>query len=103
MDIVLVVLISIILLMVFIIMGYALVVQFVTKARRYAVTLKGNQGAFVALCTQKRWDRWTFEDVKLMPTNPGGAVVQADKFKLYVPKRNILYYQEIMEVANVGQ
>lgn len=69
------------------------------KARRYAVTLKNNEGAFIGLCTRKRWDRWTFVDIKIVPTNPGGAVNQAAPGELYVPYRNILYYQEIANVA----
>ena len=71
------------------------------RARRYAVTLKHNEGSFVALCTRRHWDRWTFEDVRITPTNPGGPVVQAAPGQLYVPYRNILYYQEIVETANV--
>jgi hypothetical protein len=103
MNVVLVVLISLILVMVVSIMGYALVGQYVTRARRYAVTLKNNEGAFIALCTQKRWGRWTFEDVKITPSNPGGEYRAAAPGKLYVPTANILYYQEISEVANVSQ
>lgn len=102
MDIVLIVLMSLILIMVFSILGYALVGQFVTKARRYAITLKNNEGAFIALCTQKRWGRWTFEDVKITPTNPGGEHRAAAPGRLYVPTANILYYQEITEVAHVS-
>jgi hypothetical protein len=75
----------------------------IKKARRYAITLKNNEGAFVALCTKKRWDRWTFVDVKLQPTNPGGVVMQAAPGQLFVPYRNILYYQEIQETANVTE
>lgn len=75
------------------------VLQRVTKAQRYAVTLRNNEGAFIALCTEKRWDRWVFEDVRITPSNPGGAVVQAAPGKLYVPKSNILYYQEMANVA----
>jgi len=74
----------------------------VTKAVRYAVTLRNNEGAFVALCTQKRWDHWTFVDVKITPTNPGGAYAAAAPGELYVPRRNILYYQQIVETANVA-
>jgi len=74
--------------------------MFVTKARRFAVTLKQNEGAFVALRTEKRWDRWVFEDVKILPNNPGGPVVAAAPGRLHVPRRNILYYQEIQETAN---
>jgi hypothetical protein len=73
------------------------------KAVRYAVTLKHNEGAFVALCTKKRWDRWTFEDVKIVPTNPGAPVVAAAPGSLHVPHRNILYYQEIQETANATE
>jgi hypothetical protein len=102
MNVLLVVLISIILLMVFSIMTYALVAQFVTRARRYAVTLKNNEGAFIALCIQKRWGRWTFEDVKITPLNPGGEHRAAAPGKLYVPTSNILYYQEITEVRGVS-
>lgn len=69
------------------------------KAHRYAVTLKHNEGAFIALCTRKRWNYWTFTDVKITPTNPGGAVQQAAPGDLHVPYRNILYYQEIANVA----
>jgi hypothetical protein len=69
------------------------------KAVRYAVTLKNNEGAFVALCVKKRWDYWTFVDIKLLPTNPGGAVSQAAPGELHVPYRNMLYYQEIANVA----
>jgi hypothetical protein len=103
MNVVLIVLMSLILIMVVSIMTYALVGQFVTRARRYAVTLKNNEGAFLALCTQKRWGRWTFEDVKITPNNPGGEYRAAAPGKLYVPTSNILYYQEISEVANVSQ
>lgn len=103
MNVVLVVLLSVILLMVFSILSYALVQQYVTKARRYAVTLRNNEGAFLALCTQKRWGRWTFEDVKITPTNPGGEYRAMAPGKLHVPTANILYYQEITEVANVSQ
>jgi hypothetical protein len=80
-----------------------LVAYRITKAHRYAVTLKHNEGAFIALCTRKRWDRWTFEDVRITPTNPGGAVVQAAPGSLHVPYRNILYYQEIQETTNVDE
>lgn len=103
MNVVLVVLMSLILLMVAGTVGYALVGEFVTKARRYAITLKNNEGAFIALCTQKRWGRWTFEDVKITPTNPGGEYRAAASGKLHVPTANILYYQEISEVRNVSQ
>lgn len=103
MDIVLIVLMALILIMVVGILTYCLVGQFVMRARRYAVTLKNNEGAFIALCTQKRWGRWTFEDVKITPTNPGGEYRAAAPGKLYVPTANILYYQEISEVANVSQ
>jgi hypothetical protein len=72
----------------------------VKKAKRYAVTLKNNEGAFVALCVKKRWDRWTFVDVRLQPSQPGGPVMQAAPGQLFVPYRNILYYQEIQETAN---
>jgi hypothetical protein len=37
--------------------------------------------------------------VKVLPTNPGAAVVQAAPGDLHVPNRNILYYQEIANVA----
>lgn len=97
------VMISVIFIMVSGIMVYSLVQQYVSKARRYAITLKNNEGAFIALCTQKRWGRWTFEDVKITPTNPGGAYRQAAPGRLHVPTANILYYQEITEVANVSQ
>lgn len=102
-NVVLVVLISLILVMVLSILTYCLVGQYVTKARRYAITLKNKEGAFVALCTQKRWGRWTFEDVRITPTNPGGEYRAAASGKLHVPTANILYYQEISEVANVSQ
>lgn len=69
------------------------------KARRYAVTLKNNEGAFIGLCVKRRWDYWTFVDVKIVPTNPGAAVAQAAPGELYVPYRNMLYYQEIANVA----
>lgn len=75
----------------------------VRKAQRYAITLVNNEGSFVALCTERRWDRWVFEDVRLTPSNPGGPVQHAAPGKLYVPKRNILYYQEIQEIANVAE
>lgn len=103
MNIVLIVLMALIFIMVVGITGYCLIGQFVTRARRYAITLKHNEGAFIALCTQKRWGRWTFEDVKITPTNPGGEYRAAAPGKLYVPTSNILYYQEISEVANVSQ
>lgn len=77
--------------------------QRVTKARRYAVTLRNNEGAFIALCTERRRDRWVFEDVKITPNNPGGEYRAAAPGKLYVPVANILYYQEISEVSNVSQ
>lgn len=75
----------------------------VKRAHRYAVTLKHNEGAFVALCTRKRWDRWTFEDVRITPTEPSGVIIQAAPGQLYVPYRNILYYQEIQETANATE
>lgn len=103
MNVVLVVLMSLILAMVLSIGTYCVIGEFVTRAHRYAVTLKNNEGAFIALCTQKRWGRWTFEDVKITPTNPGGEYRTAAPGKLYVPTANILYYQEITEVANVSQ
>jgi hypothetical protein len=73
------------------------------KVHRYAVTLKRNEGAFIALCTGKRWDYWTFEDIRITPTNPGAAVMQAAPGQLHVPYRNILYYQEIQETANADE
>lgn len=73
------------------------------KAVSYAVTLVRNEGAFIGLCTEKRRDYWTFVDVRVQPTNPGGAVVAAAPGELYVPYRNILYYQEIQETANVAE
>jgi hypothetical protein len=73
------------------------------RAKRFAVTLKNNEGAFIALCTKRRWDRWTFEDIKIMPTNPGTAPVSAAPGRLHVPYRNILYYQEIQETANATE
>lgn len=73
------------------------------KARRYAVTLKHNEGAFIALCVKKRWDRWTFEDVTITPKNPGGAYMAAAPGQLHIPYRNILYYQEIQETANATE
>lgn len=103
MNVVMIVLMALILLMVLGIGTYCVIGEFVTRARRYAVTLKNNEGAFIALCTQKRWGRWTFEDVKITPTNPGGEYRAAAPGKLYVPTANILYYQEITEVANVPQ
>jgi hypothetical protein len=77
--------------------------NFEKKAVRYAVTLVQNEGAFIGLCTKKRRDYWTFVDVRVQPTNPGGAVVQAAPGELHVPYRNILYYQEIQETANVAE
>lgn len=74
-----------------------------SKATRFAITLKQNEGSFIALRTERHWDRWTFEDVRITPTNPGAAVMQAAPGKLYVPYRNILYYQEIMETANADE
>lgn len=103
MDIVLVVMISLVFLFAVGLGGYAVLREFVTRAHRYAITLKNNEGAFIGLCTQKRWGRWTFEDVKITPLNPGGAHRAAAPGKLYVPTANILYYQEITEVANVSQ
>lgn len=103
MNVVLVVLMSLILLLFGSIVAYALGMEYVARAKRYAITLKNNEGAFIGLCTQKRWDRWTFEDVKITPVNPGGEYRAAAPGKLYVPKSNILYYQEITEVANVSQ
>lgn len=73
------------------------------RVRRYAVTLKNNEGAFVALCTKRRWDRWTFEDIKIVPASPGAPVVTAAPGSLHVPYRNILYYQEIQEAANATE
>lgn len=78
-------------------------VGFRAKAVRYAVTLKNNEGSFLALCIKKRLGRWTFVDVRLTPNNPGGAVLAAAPGELYVPYRNILYYQEIQENANVAE
>jgi hypothetical protein len=69
------------------------------KAVRYAVTLVRNEGAFIGLCIQKRWNTWTFVDVKIQPTNPGGAQIAAAPGELHVPSSNILYYQEITNVA----
>jgi hypothetical protein len=102
-NVVLVVMVSIIFLFVVSIAGYAVISEFVSRAKRYAVTLKNNEGAFIGLCTQKRWGRWTFEDVRITPLNPGGAYQAAAPGKLYVPTSNILYYQLITEVANVPQ
>lgn len=73
--------------------------QKVTKAVRIAVTLKHNEGAFVALRVEKYWDRWVFEDVKIIPAMPNQAVAEAAPGRLHVPKRNILYYQEIENAA----
>lgn len=103
MDVVLVVLMSLILLLFGTVVTYALVTEFVSRATRYAITLKNNEGAFIALCTRKRWKYWTFENVQITPTNPGGEYRAAAPGKLYVPTANILYYQEITEVANVSQ
>lgn len=72
------------------------------EAVRYAVTLKHGEGAFIGLCIGKRMDRWIFVDVQLVPSNPGGPVQQAAPGELFVPPRNILYYQEIQETANVA-
>lgn len=70
------------------------------KAQRYAVTLKHNEGAFIGLCVKRRSGTWTFVDVRIQPTNPGGPVVAAAPGELHVPYPNILYYQEIQETAN---
>lgn len=85
--------------------GAALFIRYrsVQKAVRYAVTLRNNDGAFIALCVKKRCDTWTFEDVRIAPMNPGGPYVPAAPGPLHVPTRNILYYQEITEVANATQ
>lgn len=71
----------------------------VRKARRLVITLKQNEGAFIGLRVEKHWNRWVFEDVSLVPTNPGARVDQAAPGRLHVPTRNILYYQEIANVA----
>lgn len=68
------------------------------KAVQYAVTLKQNQGAFIGLCIEKRRDTWTFVDVRVQPVNHGGPVEHVEH-TLHVPYRNILYYQEIANVA----
>lgn len=73
------------------------------KARKYAVTLRSNQGAFVGLCVKKYWGTWHFVDVRLLPDTPGGPVAQAAPGTVYVPYRNILYYQEIQETANATE
>lgn len=88
-----------------VIVGIGLYVRYrtVRKAPRYAVTLRNSEGAFIALCTKKRCNTWTFEDVRLAPMNPGGPYVPAAPGPLHVPTRNILYYQEITEVANATQ
>ena len=72
------------------------------KALRYAVTLVQNEGAFIGLCIERRRDYWTFVDVKVTPVNPSQPYVEAAPGALYVPTRNILYYQEIQEVANAA-
>lgn len=87
----------------FFLFANAVLPQRVNKAQRFAITLVNNEGAFVALRTEKHWDRWTFEDVRLTPANPGGPVQHAAPGKLHVPRRNILYYQEIQETANVAE
>lgn len=69
-----------------------------SKAQRYAVTLKGNEGAFVGLRVEKRWNYWTFEDIKL-PQQPGAFTAEVAPGRLHVPKRNILYYQELANVV----
>lgn len=69
-----------------------------TKAQRFAVTLKGNEGAFVGLRVEKHWDRWTFEDIKL-PQQPGAFTAEVAPGRLHVPTRNILYYQELANVV----
>ncbi len=86
----------------FIVIGVAICVVCLNKVRkavRYAVTLKHNEGAFVALRVETHWDRWVFEDIKLVPINPGAQVAQAAPGRLHVPKRNILYYQEMANVV----
>lgn len=79
--------------------GYALWLNYRKKAEYFAVTLVRNQGSFVGLCIKRRYGTWTFVDVKVMPSNPGAPVSQAAPGELYVPYRNILYYQEIANVA----
>lgn len=81
----------------------AVLVKSHKKALRYAVTLKNNEGAFIALCIKRRWNTWVFVDIKIVPANPGAPVVQAAPGELYVPYRNILYYQEIQETANADK
>lgn len=103
MNVVVGVLITLIFCMCVGIMTYCLWGQSVSKAVRYAITLTNKEGAFVALCTEKHRDRWVFEDVRITPANPGGPVVHAAPGKLHVPKRNILYYQEITEVSDATQ
>lgn len=88
----------------FVVAAFAALLRYIAygpskKARYYAVTLVNNEGTFVGLCIKKRRGYWTFVDVKVQPTNPGGAVVKAADGHLYVPYPHILYYQEMANVA----
>lgn len=68
------------------------------KAVRLCITLKDNEGAFVGLRTETHWDRWVFEEVKLVATVPN-VPPQAVEGRVHVPRRNIAYYQELPNVV----
>lgn len=64
------------------------------KARRFCVTLKQNEGVFIALRTEKHWDYWVFEKGQMVVKKPNE---QSEPIlgRIHVPVRNIAYYQEL--------
>lgn len=68
------------------------------KATHLCVTLKHNEGVFIALRVERHWDRWVFEHGKTVPQIPG-MDPQDIAGRIHVPCKNILYYQEMPNVV----
>jgi hypothetical protein len=68
----------------------------ITKAirRRFAVTLKGNEGVFSGVLTEHDRDVLVFEQCQTVPGNEGGTP-NPIKGRVFVERSSIAYLQEI--------
>lgn len=64
------------------------------ECKRLCITLKNNEGVFIALCVEKTSKRWTFENGQTV-----GQKSTPILGRIHVPYRNILYYQELPNVV----
>lgn len=62
--------------------------------RRYAVTLKQNEGAFAGVLTDSDADMWVFEQCSTIPKQPG-ETPESIPGRVFIERSGVAYLQEL--------